>query len=159
MPTVRAGGVIGKEGLEMKNIGIVWAFIASITWGLLYNFDQKILLKTSPLTMFLVGGIMQILVLIPYAFTQTGSKDIALILSDKNQLGLLFIAEMLCVVAGVAILYAVKNLTAPIASIFEISYPLFVMLFAFVIFPNTEFSFKTLLGGAFIFTGSIVLMR
>ena len=142
----------------MRKIGIIWALIASITWGLLYNIDQKLLIKSSPLTMFFIGGIMQIIVLIPYMFTQSGKADIELILSDKTQLGLLFFAEMLCIIAGIAILYAVKNLTAPVASIFEISYPIFVAVFYYLL-KNGTLDVKFGVGATFIFIGIIIVMR
>ncbi len=143
----------------MNYIGIIYALIASITWGLIYNIDQKILIKSSPLTMFLIGGMMQIIILIPYAFTQTGSKDISLILSDKNQLRLLFIAEMLCIVAGVTILYAVKHLNAPLASIFEISYPAFVVIFYVLFFNGNGLNTNFWIGAILMFIGSLVIMR
>ncbi len=41
----------------MRNIGVVWALIAAIVWGLVYNIDEKLVLKTNPLTIFLLGNI------------------------------------------------------------------------------------------------------
>ncbi len=141
----------------MRN-GIIYALIASISWGLLYNIDQRILLKSSPLTMFLVGGIMQIIVLSPYIFTNSGYRDISSILTDKSQLYLLFIAETLCIIAGLTILYAVKFLGAPTASVFEISYPLFVALFYYIFF-NGNLNSNFWIGAGLIILGSIIIMK
>jgi len=141
-----------------NKIGILAALIASISWGLLYNIDQKILVKTSPLTIFIVGGTMQLILLIPYIFTKDGHKDILLILSDNYQLKLLFVSEILCIIAGVAVLYAVKYLTAPIASAFEISYPFFVALFAYLMF-NGSISMKLWIGLFLIFIGSLIIIK
>ncbi len=141
----------------MRN-GIIYALIASISWGLLYNIDQRILLKSSPLTMFLVGGVMQIIVLSPYIFTNSGYRDISSILTDKSQLYLLFMAETLCIIAGLTILYAVKFLGAPTASVFEISYPLFVALFYYIFF-NGNLNSNFWIGAGLIILGSIIIMN
>lgn len=138
--------------------GMLYALTGAIIWGLVYNIDQRILLKTSPLTMFIVGGFMQMIVLMPYIFTVEGNKDIMSILFNKNQLFLFFISEMLLIIAGVSILYAVKHLGAPLASIFEISYPLFVALFYVILFDKT-LSFKFWIGSLLIFIGSMIIIR
>lgn len=147
-----------KNRYMINNNGIIYALIASVAWGLLYNIDQKILLKSAPLTMFLVGGIMQIIILIPYAFTDSGHRDISLILTNKNQLYSLFVAEILCIIAGLAILYAVKFLDAPTASVFEISYPIFVALFYYIFF-NGNLNSNFWIGTGLIIVGSIIILR
>lgn len=142
----------------INRTGILWALLASINWGLLYNIDQRLLIKTSPWTMFIIGNSIQIIILIPYIFTQSGSKDISLLLSDKQQLGLLFISEIICMIAGISILYAVKALNASTAAIFEIIYPAFVVLFA-VIFFGGSVDIKFIVGSILVFIGSTVIMR
>ena len=142
----------------INRIGIVWALLGAIIWGLVYNIDQKVLEKTSPLTMFVVGGAMQMIVLMPYIFTKQGSEDILTILKDKNQLMLLFSSEMLLIVAGVAILYAVKYLNAPTAAVFEIIYPFYVALFSYFLF-NGRLNTNFIVGSVLIFLGSALIAR
>lgn len=140
----------------MKNIGIIWALLASLVWGLVYNIDEKLVLKTSPLTIFLLGNLLQLGMLLPYFFTSTWKTDIQTM--GWTQFKLLFIGEILYLISGLAILYAVKYLTAPIASAIEISYPFFVAIFAYTLFKG-ELNTNVWIGGALIFTGSIIVMR
>lgn len=75
----------------MNRTGIIFALIASLAWGLVYNLDQKILLKSSPITMFFVGSIINIVVFVPlYYFSKEYANDI--ISMDKNQFILLFVS-------------------------------------------------------------------
>ena len=138
------------------NKGIIWAFIASITWGLVYNIDEKLVLKSSPLTIFLLGNILQTALLIPYFFSTTWKFDIQTM--DWGQFRLLFLNEILYLISGLAILYAIKYLNASTASAIEISYPFFVALFAITIFKG-EIDTNVWIGGALIFIGSIIVMR
>ena len=77
---------------------------------------------------------------------------------DRNQFALLFTSQTLVLIAGLAILYAVKYLGAPIASAFEISYPLFVAFFYFTVF-NGNLNINFWIGSVLIFAGSVVVMR
>lgn len=139
----------------MNYIGIIFALIASIVWGLVYNIDQKILLKSSPITMFFVGSVINIIVLMPlYFISKEAAKDIISV--DKNQFCLLFASQVLVIVAGLAILYAIKYLGAPIASVFEISYPLFVAVFYFAFFDGT-LNKNFWIGSALIFIGVLII--
>jgi drug/metabolite transporter (DMT)-like permease len=140
----------------MKNIGVLWALVASVVWGLVYNIDEKLVLKTNPLTIFLLGNILQLGMLLPYFFTSTWKNDIKTM--DSGQFWLLFIGEILYLISGLAILYAVKYLSAPVASAIEISYPFFVAIFAYFIFKG-EINTNVWIGGALIFIGSVIVIR
>lgn len=141
----------------MNRTGIIFALIASIAWGLVYNLDQKILLKSSPITMFFVGSIINIVVFVPlYFFSKEYAKDIISI--DKNQFILLLMSQVLVIIAGLAILYAVKYLNAPVASVFEISYPVFVAVF-YVMFFNGHLNANFWIGLILMFIGSLIIMR
>jgi len=139
----------------MNYIGFISALIASVVWGLVYNIDQKILLKSSPITMFFVGSIINIIILVPLFFiSKESAKDIISI--DRNQFCLLFVSQALVIVAGLAILYAIKYLGAPIASVFEISYPLFVAAFYFSFFGGT-LNKNFWIGSTLIFIGGLIV--
>lgn len=140
----------------MINKGIIWALVASVTWGLVYNIDEKLVLKSNPLTIFLLGNVLQTALLIPYFFTSSWKLDIQSM--DWSQFRLLFLNEILYLISGLAILYAIKYLNASTASAIEISYPFFVALFAFTLFKG-ELNLNVWVGGVMIFIGSIIVMR
>ena len=139
-------------------IGLIYVLIASITWGIVYNLDQKILIKSSPLTMFFVGSIINIILLLPlYFYSKDSLKDILSI--DRPQFTLIFLSQLLAIVVGLAILYAVKYLDAPVASSLEISYPFFVVFFYYFVFGGTSLSTNFWIGSILIFIGSIFIIK
>ncbi len=130
---------------------------AALTWGLIYALDQKILKTVSPLTLLFIDAVVTVIVFLPIfllrknAFqevTRLGRTDVALIL----------ITVLLTILADVLILQGVKHLSASTASMIEISYPIFVVLFSFLLFRTTV-SIPVLFGGLLIFAGSFVIIR
>ncbi|MBU0626279.1 EamA family transporter [Patescibacteria group bacterium] len=57
---------------------------------------------------------------------------------DKNTLRMLILVTVLFLVANATILLAIKGKNATVASLIEISYPLFVILFSFLFFRTVN---------------------
>lgn len=142
-----------------NNIGIIYALVAAVTWGVVYNLDQRILIKSSPMTMFFVGSIINIIVILPlYLYSKEYLKDT--LSMDKTQFGLLFLSQIFVIVAGIAILYAVKFLDASMASVLEISYPFFVVIFSVFLFKETSNIYTWFVFGAIMmFIGGIFIIK
>lgn len=138
----------------MKNIGIVYAILASVVWGLDYVILQKTLVKISPIALLLVQSLITVIVLLPFAFANFESIRSL----DKTALFLIILSSITLVLANFLIFSSIKLLGAPMASVIEISYPFFVTLFAFIFFkaPLNWFFF---LGAAFIFIGSLIIIK
>ena len=139
------------------DVGFVYALGAAITWGLLYAIDQGLLEKISPLNLILTKMILAVVLILPFLFfnNQSPLKVFSL---PKETLYLVVFAGALAVIANFFIYSSIKSLDAPTASMVEMSYPFFVVLFTYMIFkttPNTYF----FLGGALIFAGSYVIIR
>jgi drug/metabolite transporter (DMT)-like permease len=77
---------------------------------------------------------------------------------DKKTFALILITVLLTILADILILSGVKYLNASTASLIEISYPFFVVLFSFFAF-RTAISLPVLFGGLLIFAGSLVIIR
>lgn len=78
--------------------------------------------------------------------------------SDKTALALIVISTILAIVANFFIFSSIKLLDASTASILEISYPFFVILFTMLFFrtvPNLYF----FLGAVLIFFGSLIIIK
>ena len=138
-------------------IGFVYAIGAAITWGLVYAIDQKILSSISPMTLLFINSVITAIIMLPFIFFSNGSiKDV--FVSGKTSLLLIFISVILVTLANFLILSGVKNLGASTASIIEIAYPFFVVLFSFLLFRSTP-NIYFFIGGAFLFVGSVIIIK
>ncbi len=141
----------------MEYTGFFYAIGAAITWGLIYSLDQKILTTMSPMTLLFVNSVVTAILLLPFLFFDSGSvKDV--LHSSKTNLWIIFLAVVLAAFANFFIYVAIKVLDAPTASIIEIAYPFFVVLFSYIFFhanPNIYF----FIGGTLIFIGSVIVIR
>lgn len=142
---------------SMDNAGFLFAIGAAISWGLVYAIDQKILYQTSVLTYLFISALLTVVLLLPFIiFDIHPIKN--LISFGKANLILILVSLVLTIIADFFILSSVKILGASTASIFEIAYPFFVVLFSFLLFrsvPNIYF----FIGALFIFIGSIIIIR
>ena len=145
---------IHLQEINMKNFGLIYAILASVTWGLVYVIAQKVLTKVPPITLLLTEFIIAAIILLPIAFFNLDSiKSL-----DKTTFILIAFTSIMMLVANFLIITSVKLLGAPIASTLEISYPFFVVLFAYLFF-RTPINLYFLLGAIFIFVGSLIIIK
>ncbi len=141
----------------MIEIGYAYAIGAAVTWGLVYAIDQKILAEVSPMQLLFITTLIGLGMLLPFLFFSNGSlKDLASL--ERNTWVLIFLTTALATLASFFIFSGIKALDAPTASIIEIAYPFFVVLFSFLLFrsvPNVYF----FIGGLLIFVGSVILIK
>ncbi len=138
-------------------VGFVYAVGAAIAWGLVYAIDQKILSDISPMTLLFINSVITAIIMLPFIFFNNGSiKDV--FVSGKTSLSLIFISVILVTLANFLILSGIKNLGASTASIIEIAYPFFVVLFSFLLFRSTP-NMYFFIGGAFLFVGLVIIIK
>lgn len=137
--------------------GFIYALGAAVTWGIVYAIDQKILAGVSPMTLLFVNSIIATIVILPFLFFSDGSIKNVFASGSKN-LSLIIISVILAALANFLIFSSIKSLNASVASMIEIAYPFFVVLFSYIFFrsaPNIYF----FIGGALIFIGSIIIIK
>jgi len=137
------------------NLGFIYAAGAAITWGLVYAIDQRILSSTFPVTLLFFNSLVTAIVMLPVMLFDHGSIK-TLLSSGKATLTLLIVSLLLAALANFLIFSGIKLVGASSASIIEISYPFFVVLFSLIFFPavpNTYF----FIGGVLIFVGSAII--
>ncbi len=143
---------------KMDTTGFIYAVLAAILWGLVYTIDQKVLEKTSPLNFLLFYAVIMIIVLPPIQFF-FGQQQIKTILNlGKFDIFLILLTIVLGLLASWFIFAAISKLGASTASIFEIAYPIFVVLFSYLLF-QTSLNGYFYLGAGFIFIGSLIIVR
>jgi drug/metabolite transporter (DMT)-like permease len=138
-------------------IGFIYAIGASVIWGLVYAIDQKILSSVTPTTLVFINSIVAVIVIAPFFFFSNGSVK-GVLASGKLNLSLVVISVVLAILADFFIFSSIKNLDASIASMIEISYPFFVVLFSYLLFKSTP-NIYFFVGGTLIFLGSVIITR
>ena len=143
--------------ISTKTIGYIYAILAAVTWGLVYTIDQKILTKISPFSLIFVGSLIVLAISLPIVLLDQRPLRI-LLNSGKANLALIVLSVVLSTLANFMIFSGIKILGASTASIFEIAYPFFVILFSFLLF-KTGLNAYFLFGSVLIFLGSYVIIR
>ncbi len=141
----------------MKIIGLIYALSAAVSWGLVYAIDQKILTKVSPLSLIFIDSVLALIITLPILIFDDGSiKNV--LSSGRTNLLLIILGLSIAILANFFIFSAIKTLGASTASIFEIAYPFFVVLFSFLLFgQKTNWYFA--LGALLMFAGALIITR
>lgn len=141
----------------MKNsFSFLWAILASMTWGLTYTLDDKILRSISPLNLAIVNAFVTLLLFVPIALFQNPHALTEVV--HAKQLWLVLLSSVLISFAGLFILYGIKELGASTASIIEISYPMFVILFSAILWRE-RLTIDFFAGALLVLCGSIIIIR
>lgn len=141
--------------MPVEQIGLLVAIGASLTWGLVYVFDQKILTELSPVTLLFAQALLTVFVLAPFVYLQGDAVESIRNVSKTTGVFLLG-TLVLTVLANMLILYSIQYLGAATASMLEITYPLFVVFFALLFFGTLP-SVYVLIGGILILIGAMLV--
>lgn len=111
--------------------GYVLASIAGVAIGLAFALESKLIEQLGNVqTMYLYRWINAVLA-VPLFFI---AKDVRPLAKAKGSVALLVVEAVLYMVAGYAMLCAMRKIPAARAGAFEISYPLFTAIFCAVFF-------------------------
>ena len=126
---------------------------ASAFWGVSYVISEQTYKHISVLTSLAIAmtaaGLMAGIVAY---FTGTLSKDLVTIFASPKVLSLVAAGILVLFIAELFIGYSIVGKNATIAGLVEISYPLFIALFSYLVFRQT-LGVGTAIGGALIFAG------
>ncbi len=141
----------------MDYAGFLFAGGAAIVWGLVYTIDQRILSAVSPFGLLFIDSLLTMLLMLPFVIFDSQALRPLFHASQKTFI-LMISSVALAALASFLIFSGIKRIGASEASIIEIAYPFFVVLFSFLIFkskPNIYF----LIGGILIFLGSVIIIK
>jgi drug/metabolite transporter (DMT)-like permease len=132
--------------------------LASLVWGLEYALAERVLhRRISPAVLVglqMCGG--SILFIIA-TLVRGKFSDVQTLMADRRLLGLTVMTVIAFACGNFLIASAIKTNNATAASLVEISYPLAVILFSWLLFRQVNLNIGTVLGGGFIVVG-VVLM-
>lgn len=137
---------------------ILYALVASALWGIEYTYAGKALEKISVPALLgiqcLFGFICMLIVMI---FSQTYVSDLHALTSSRKTLLLALFAVVAFLIANAFIFLSIQSKNATMSGLIEISYPLFIALFSWLLFREQTINLATGIGAAFIFIGVTVI--
>ncbi len=133
---------------------LVLALGASLFWGLTYVLDEQLYKHVSVLTILALHSTLSALVGISVAFSVGYLRtDIATLFSNQRLTSLFIISSCAAVCAGLLIGFSIATRNATLAGLIEISYPLFIVLFSYLLFREHDLSLGAVGGGFLILCG------
>jgi len=143
---------------------IILSLAAAMIWGLDYLFAEKVLQKISIPTFLALELSAAALTFLIYALFQGTSalfqdtrNDFSLLGRDRNTLLFLGISTTAFVLGNLLIVSSIKSSNATWAGLIEITYPLFIILFGWLLFREHHLTPGVIAGGGLIFAGVIVI--
>ena len=138
--------------------GILLSICAALSWGLVYVLEQKVLVSFSVSKFLIYESMFIFLVAFPMALFSE-NPDSRLTMGDvKIIFALPFILLMVATFFGnFFILSSVQKIGATTAAMFEITFPLFVSIFALYILRQ-PLHWATAAGGLLIMLGSMIII-
>lgn len=136
-----------------------YAMTAAILWGVSYAASGRVLDRgMSPLALYFCYGVFGV-ALGGIALYATGKlQTLPADLRGLEGEWIWFVVSIVGSAVGALLIYmAIGEKNATVASLIEISYPLFVALFAWIFFREVQFNWQTAVGGALILSGVAVV--
>ena len=138
-------------------IYIFLPFLSAALYGLSYVLLEKLLQSVSMLT-FMITSCFCMMITIG-VFSAFRPDLISLDFAQDKKVLLMFAAAIIVGIAGwIGTLIGLQNTSATYVAFAEISYPIFTVLFLFLLFGEFQFTWHSLLGGILILAGSVVLV-
>ena len=142
--------------LELKHLLYVAPVLAAACLGLTYALNEKILKDVTLPTYIVVYSVVTIIVM-GIVHATTSYKVNFEPLAKPAVLHWIMLSVLASVFAWCLTLFTIQNVSAVYAAVGEVSYPLFSVLFSFLIFGR-HLDFSTLLGGGLILFGNYVII-
>lgn len=133
---------------------LVYALASAVLWGLNYAIFGYLLAskQVNGYLMLLVASAASVVTYVAVMLVQREPGSWAKAL-DPNVWPLLTLQTVVMVLANIFTFYAIRGSNATVASLVEITYPLFVGLFAWWLFHESHLSVGSIIGAILIFIG------
>ena len=129
-------------------------------WGLTYALNEKMLERVSVSTTLAIGAAALLLCMTALSMQQgVLLNDLHAIITSKSLFRITIISTLTYVAADWMIASAIQSQNATLASIIEISYPLFIVLFTFLLYKKIDVTPMIAAGGALIIIGAALVLH
>ncbi len=139
----------------MANLWFFCALGTAVMWGFGYALSEKIMKDSfHPLFLMVVTGFLYFTLSLGVAyFTNNLKSGFQAIESNPNSIFGVLLVSLSVVIGSFLILYAISLKNATTVNLIEITYPIFTLIFAYIIMKEVQITPSILLGGLLIFTG------
>ena len=133
---------------------IILSLTAAALWGLDYALTEKALTRVSIPTLMILHLVATIIVVIVYSIIKGGIlNDFNTIINDRKLMLIILTAIVSSAIAGILIYASIVAKNAALAGLVEISYPIFIIIFSYLIFGQSHLTKSVIIGGIMIFAG------
>jgi len=137
---------------------IIFALGASILWGLTYVLNEQVYKKISVITSLAITSLATFIFLLAWSYWAGLLKhDLAAIAGSKRLTYLIAAEVITLILAELCIGFSIVTKNATLAGLIEISYPIFIAIFAYLLYRENQLSSSTIIGGLLIFAGVFVI--
>jgi drug/metabolite transporter (DMT)-like permease len=146
----------GRENL-MQIPWYVTAIAAALIWGIHYPLLDFALKRISIYGVLLLSVIPVLLMMPIFLRGLAGDVDNFKLLPLQEQCSILAIA--VTSTAGAVLLFlSIDSKNATLTSLIEISYPIFVVVFAYLLFKQVHLNLSMMIGGLLILAGAAIII-
>jgi drug/metabolite transporter (DMT)-like permease len=136
---------------------LAYALLAAVLWGLNYSLAEKVLQGIAPITLLAFEMLFGAIIFFIISYFTTLKSDWSALLA-RPDLRWLTICEIIAVlIASYFIVLSIHTKNATVAGIVELIYPLFTILFTWLIFREAHLNIPVILGGLFILCGVLII--
>ncbi len=135
----------------------MWGVLTAITWGVHYNLIARVLTVLSPISIFWLP-IIPLIITLPFYYKTLLSDAKELYLSTYDVQLSAGVLVFTTIIGTFALYRTIAGSNPYLAALIEISYPIFVIIFAAIIFSNNYLSWSSVIGGLLIVSGTVLVI-
>jgi drug/metabolite transporter (DMT)-like permease len=137
---------------------VIFSILAAVVWGLDYTFAEQATKKISIASFLTIQLLFAFLLsLLAAALSGTFRKDLLTVAVSRQLLGYMTFGILAFTAGNLFILASIQAKNATLAGMIEISYPLFIALFVYLLFKQHQLNLATVIGALLIFAGVFVI--
>jgi drug/metabolite transporter (DMT)-like permease len=136
---------------------LLYAIIAAMLWGLNYSLNERVFEKeVAPATLLVFQAMAGMVIAATVGFKQIPA-DVKAIASDRVTLYLAVAALFSYGVGNLMISLSIQAKNATLAGLVELSYPIFTVLFSYILFKKWHLTPLSMAGGVLIMVGLVLV--
>ena len=137
----------------------LYAITASIFWGIDYALTGEVLKSIQSSTLLTVELFIGFLVMLVITVVSGACRTDVPKLLSSNRISLFVLFTVISFIIGlICITESIGEQNATLAGLIEISYPLFIVIFSWFFFKDSNISVGTAIGGACIIIGVAIIL-
>lgn len=133
----------------------IYAITAAVFWGINYSLAEKIGERISLISLLAMEMALGAILVGIYAYFTSLKTDLTALWTDPTLMKLTVIEIIIVMLANVAIVLSIQSKNATTAGLIELSYPLFTMLFTWLLFHEHHLNLATIIGSILIGLGVV----